>query len=322
MLSANSWRRLPDTGGLFVLLATLWGTSFVAIEVGLHHFPPVLFAALRYDVAGVIVLAYAVASTDRWRPRSRDEWVQTAVTALFVFAAYHALLYMGERHISGAVAAVVISLSPILTAGFGSVLDVDDPLQPLGAVGFLLGIVGVFVVVQPEPGSALSASLVGVLLVFMAGTSFALGSVLTRPLDTGLPVQTMEAWSMLLGAGLLHVVSVGRGESFAAIEWTQTAVGSLAYLSLASGVVAFLLYFELLDRLGPTELNLVGYLEPVVATLMSWVVLGQLVEDSTLVGFGVIFLGFAFIKWRAVRGLVRAHVPAAASDGQFGRNWR
>jgi drug/metabolite transporter (DMT)-like permease len=296
MLQMNAWRKLPNTGGLFVLLATLWGTSFVAIEIGLHHFPPVLFAALRYDVAGAFVLAYAVVSTDRWRPRSRREWLQTGVTAVFVFAAYHAMLYLGEEHISGAMAAVVISLSPILTAGFGSALQVDDPLQPLGAVGFLFGIVGVTVVVNPQPGTALSSSLIGVLLVFCAGTSFALGSVLTRPLDTGLPIQTMEAWSMLLGAGLLHVISVGRGESFAAIEWTQPAIASLAYLALASGVVAFLLYFELLDRLGPTELNLVGYLEPVIATLMSWFILGALVDSTTLLGFVVIFAGFALIK--------------------------
>ncbi|MCT9096158.1 DMT family transporter [Haloarchaeobius sp. HME9146] len=290
---------------MFLILATLWGTSFVAIEVGLHHFPPILFAALRYDVAGLIVLGYALYSTDRWRPRERDEWLQTAVTAVFVFAAYHALLYIGEQHISGAVAAVVISLSPILTAGFGSVLKVDDPLQPLGAIGFLCGIAGVVVVVQPEPGTALSTSLIGVLLVFIAGTSFALGTVLTRPLDSGLPVQTMEGWSMLLGAGLLHVVSFGRGESFAAIEWTGPAVVSLTYLTLVSGVVAFLLYFELLDRLGPTEINLVGYLEPVVATVATWLLFGDLVDSTTLFGFTIIFAGFALIKRHALSGYLR-----------------
>ena len=296
MLDTIQSKVIPDTSGLFVLLATLWGASFVAIEIGLHHFPPLLFAALRYDVAGVLVLAYAVRSVDRWRPRGRMEWLQTAVTALFVFAAYHALLYLGEQHVSGAVAAVVISLSPILTAGFGSVLDVDDPLQPLGAVGFLVGIAGVVVVVQPEPGTALSSSLIGVLLVFCAGTSFALGSVLTRPLDTGLPVQTKQAWAMLVGAAILHVGSAARGESLLAIEWTGTAIASLAYLALASGVVAFLLYFELLERLGPTELNLVGYLEPVVATVVAWFVLGSVVDGTTLLGFVVIFAGFALIK--------------------------
>ncbi|WP_435345558.1 DMT family transporter [Haloarchaeobius sp. HRN-SO-5] len=296
MIHPDYLEEISDTSGLFVLLATLWGASFVAIEVGLHYFPPVMFAALRYDVAGVLVLAYAVRSTDRWRPRSRQEWLQTVVTAVFLFAAYHALLYLGERHVSGAVAAVVISLSPILTAGFGSVLHVEDPLQPLGALGFLLGIAGVVVVVQPTPGTALSTSLVGVLLVFCAGTSFALGSVLTRPLDTGLPVQTKQAWSMLVGAGVLHVVSTARGESFEAIQWTQPALVSLGYLTLASGVVAFLLYFELLERLGPTELNLVGYLEPVVATVVSWALFGTLVDDATLVGFAVIFAGFALVK--------------------------
>lgn len=309
MFDATLSNRVPDTGGLFVLLATLWGTSFVAIEIGLHHFPPLLFAALRYDVAGLLVLAYAAYSVDRWYPSGRAEWLETAVTAVFVFAAYHALLYLGEQHVSGAVAAVVISLSPILTAGFGSALRVDDPLQPLGAVGFLVGIAGVVVVVQPEPGTALSTGLVGVLLVFCAGTAFALGSVLTRPLDSGLPVQTKQAWAMLVGAAVLHVGSAARGESVLAIEWTGTAVASLAYLTLASGVVAFLLYFELLDRLGPTELNLVGYLEPVVATAVAWLVLGDVVDGTTLLGFLVIFVGFGLVKHDAVRRLYARRLP-------------
>ncbi|MFC6770813.1 EamA family transporter, partial [Halorubrum pallidum] len=61
--------------GAFVLLATLWGTSFVAIEAGLHYFPPLLFAGVRYAVAGTIVLAFAVIVSDRFVPRGRDEWL-------------------------------------------------------------------------------------------------------------------------------------------------------------------------------------------------------------------------------------------------------
>jgi len=60
---------------LFLTLAAVWGSAFTAIKTGLDFFPPVLFAALRYDLAGVLMLGYAVYATDRWRPRSRDEWL-------------------------------------------------------------------------------------------------------------------------------------------------------------------------------------------------------------------------------------------------------
>jgi len=299
MISQKFWRLLPDTSLLFVSLAILWGTSFVAIEVGLHHVPALAFAALRYDIAGVVVLAYAVAATDRWRPRTREELGSVLVPAVFVFGAYPALLYVGETYISGAVAAVVVSLSPVLTAGFGSALDFEEPLTTTGLVGVALGILGVVVVVDPGPG-ALDAGLVGVALVLAGTACFALGSVLARPFDAGLPKPTTQAWAMVGGAVGLHIASLARGESLAAATWTTDAVVALAYLALASGAVAFLVYFELLERVGATELTLVAYLEPVVAALVAWAIFGNVVDATTALGFAVIFLGFALLKRHAL----------------------
>ncbi|UPW00001.1 DMT family transporter [Halorussus gelatinilyticus] len=282
------------------MLATVWGGSFVAIEIGLHYFPPLVFAGLRYAVAGSVVLGYAAVATDRWRPRERDEYLAVGVVGAFVIAGYHGLLYLGELRVSGAVASVVVSLSPVLTAGFAAVL-LDERLTVPKGVGFALGIVGVGVVAGLNPTSALSASVLGVGLVLLGIACFALGGVLTRPLRTDFPIATMEGWAMLGGSGLLFVAGRIRGESLAAIRLTPTALASFAYLTLFSGVVAYLLYFHLLDELGPTRLNLVGYLEPVVATLASWAVLDELVGPSTLVGFAAIFAGFAVLNRHVVR---------------------
>lgn len=315
MFSDVTWSRLPDTSLLFVSLAILWGASFVAIEIGLHHVPALAFAALRYDVAGLVVMAYAVRATDRYRPRTRDEYLSVLVPAIFVFGAYPALLYLGEMHVPGAVAAVVVSLSPVLTAGLGSALDLEAPLSRTGIAGVALGILGVAVVVDPAPG-VLDGSLVGVALVLAGTACFAIGSVLTRPLDAGLPKPTTQAWAMLGGAASLHVASLARGESLADATWTTDAIVALAYLALASGVVAFLVYFELLDRVGATQITLVSYLEPVVAALVGWAIFGDVVDTTTALGFAVIFLGFALLKRHALTRAVataRRHVRTDAS---------
>ncbi|MFC6951638.1 DMT family transporter [Halorubellus litoreus] len=311
-MSQKFWRALPDTSLLFVSLAILWGTSFVAIEVGLHHVPALAFAALRYDLAGVVVLAYAVTATDRWRPRTRTEFMSVLVPAVFVFGAYPALLYVGETYVSGAVAAVVVSLSPVLTAGVGSALDLEEPLTTTGLVGVALGILGVAVVVDPSPG-ALDGSIVGVALVLAGTACFALGSVLARPFDAGLPKPTTQAWAMVGGAIGLHLASLARGESLADATWTTEAIVALGFLALASGAVAFLVYFELLERIGATELTLVSYLEPVVAALVAWAVFGNVVDATTALGFVVIFVGFAVLKRHALTDVLatvrrRVHV--------------
>lgn len=303
----SNWNAL-----LFLALAAFWGTSFVAIEAGLEHFPPVLFAGIRYAIAGALILGYAVVTTDRWYPRDRPEWLSVVVVGVFIIAAYHALLYLGEMHVSGAVAAVVVSLAPVLTAvAAASILG--QSLDNVAAGGFLLGVVGVVVVADPNPANLLSTNLLGIVLVLLSAASFAVGAVLTEPLRTTLPAESMQAWAMLVGAAVLFAGSLARGESPAAIEWTTTAVVSLTYLTLVSGVVGFLIYFALHERVGATEINLVGYLEPVVAVVAGWALLGHLVSTTTLVGFLAIFAGFALVKRDTIRARVLGETSAPAT---------
>jgi drug/metabolite transporter (DMT)-like permease len=226
------------------------------------------------------------------------------MVGLFIIAGHHSFLYLGQQHVSGSVAAVIVSLSPVLTAVFASALLAGTRVGPADVVGLFLGFAGVFVIADPAAGSLLSADSVGIGLVFLSAASFALGSVLSRPLDTGLPVQSLQGWAMVFGSLTMHGVSLARGESVASVVWTPTAVASLVYLTLVSGILAFLLYFELLERIGPMELNLVSYFETVVATLLGWALLGHLVDSSTVAGFLAIFLGFAVVKRRRLARLL------------------
>nr|WP_303650237.1 EamA family transporter [Halalkalicoccus sp. NIPERK01] len=284
---------------MFLLLATVWGTAFVAIRAGLEYFPPVLFAALRYDVAAAFMLAYAIYVTDRPVPRTRGEWSLVVIGGVLLIAAYHALLFVGQQSVTSAMAAVVVSLSPVLTAAFARIWLPSERLAPAGLLGMGLGLVGVVVLSRPDPGNVLSADVIATGLILAAATAFALGSVLLRRSEAELPIETLEGWSMALGALVMHALSVAMpGESLAAIEWTPEAVVALAYLAVVSSAVGFLLYFDLLERVGPIEINLVSYVVPVVAAIAGWLLLAETIDPATVAGFLVIFVGFCLIKRR------------------------
>ncbi|MXV64394.1 EamA family transporter [Natronorubrum sp. JWXQ-INN-674] len=297
---------------LFSILALCWGSSFVAIEIGLEYVPPLLFAGLRYGLAGLIVLGYAAVVTDRIRPVDRGEWIAVSVAGVFVIALYHGLLYIGELYVSGAVAATVVSTAPILTVAFAGVILPSERLNLLGVVGFVLGLIGVLLVVQPSSSALAGDTMLGAALVFASAIAFALGSVLLRPIESDLPIETLEAWAMLLGAGVLFGWAGLRGESVAAIELTTTALVSYAYLTFVSGVFAFLLYFELLDRSGATQVNLVGYAEPAVAIGVSWLIFGSIVDSLTIVGLLTILAGFIVIKRETLRSILRSRSTTPA----------
>jgi drug/metabolite transporter (DMT)-like permease len=288
---------------LFLFLAAVWGSAFMAIKAGVEFIPPVLFAALRYDIAGVLMLGYVLIAVDDWYPTTRAGWTEVVIGGVFMIAAYHSLLFVGETGpVSSAAASVLVALSPILTTAAARLLLPSEPVTPSTWGGMFLALVGVVVLLQPDPSSLLTDAVVSKLLVFGAAAAFAVGSVLTRRVNGDIPIETMEAWSMLLGAGLMHAVSVAMpSESFAMVEWNTTALLALVYLAVAASAVGFLVYFYLLDQLGPVEINMVSYVAPVFAALSGWLVLGEeLFDPNTVIGFVVIFVGFLVVKRRAV----------------------
>lgn len=290
------------TTGLFVLLAALWGASFVATRAALPDVPPVLLAGLRFDIAGVLMLGYAAATTSDWYPATRADWYNVALGGLLFVALHHALLFAGQQYVTSAVAAVVVALDPVLAAGFSRALLPGERLSRTGGLGLLFGALGVGIIARPSPDALLGANAVGVALVGLAAAAFALGAVVTRRSRTDLPVQSMQAWMMLVGAPLLHFVAyLLPGERLAAVTWSPQALAGLGYLSVIAAGVGYLIYFELLDRLGPIEINLVGYVTPAFAAVGGWVLLGEPLGGRTVVGFGAVAAGFVLVKWNAVR---------------------
>jgi drug/metabolite transporter (DMT)-like permease len=158
------------------------------------------------------------------------------------------LLFAGQQYVTSALAAVVISLDPILAAAFA-----------LGAVG-------------------------------------------TQRLRTEFPVKSLLAWMMLVGVPVLHAAAVVLpGEELAAVTWSGTALAGLGYLAVVAAAAGYFLYFELLDRVGAIEINLVAYATPISAAVGGWFVLGERIQPHTVVGFVVILVGFTLVKRHALK---------------------
>ncbi len=280
----------------FVSLAAMWGVSFMAIKAGLAIFPPVFYAAIRYYIAGFIMLLYALYVTGRWCPKERDEILTVLISGSLMFAAYHAFLYIGELSTTSAVAAVIVSLSPLLTTAFARALLPQERLTVRGFLGVTLGLLGIIIIARPDPSHLLSGAVLAKGLIFLAAASFALGSVLVKRSDSALPKETFISWAMIVGAMLMTVISLFRSEPIASIHWTIDAMIPVLYLSIVSGVIGFIIYFDLLEQVGPIEINLVSYVAPLFAALTGWLLLDEDVELYTVVGFVVIFFGFYLIK--------------------------
>ena len=301
----SRWKTLS----LFVVLSAIWGLSFVAVKAAVESVPPVFLAALRFDIAGILLIAYSFLTGKRVRPLSRSELKIAAIGGFFFVAVHHALLFIGQQYITSSVAGVVIATDPILAAALSYLLLTGSSFQRHRVTGTVLGLLGIGIVADPSLDQIVSTNVIGVGLVFLSALSFALGGVLTEYFRADAPLTSMQGWMMAVGAPLLHLISyVLPTEPAAAANWDQAAIVGLLYLAVISGCVGYLIYFRLLDVLGAAETNLIGYVAPCFATLGGWLLLGETLAFSTVVGFVVILTGFILIKLPNIRNILDERV--------------
>lgn len=297
---------------LFLLLSFIWGTAFVAISAGLADLPPVLFAGIRYDIAGIIMLVYVITTGSAWWPQTPSDWAIVAIGSVLVIALYNAFLFVGQQEITSGAAAILIAMNPILATVFARAILPSERLSAVGIVGLLLGFGGVALVALPDSANLLASDAIASGFVLLAAVSVAFGSVLMQRIETTISTEATVAWSCVIGAVLLHAVSAGLpSESASQASFTTTAILSIVYLAVFASAIGYFIYFRLLDQVGAIEINLVSYAAPVFATVFGWVLLEETISARTILGFLAIFIGFLLIKRRAI---ARRHLDAVRTS--------
>ncbi len=279
---------------LFLGLSIIWGFSFPAIAVGLETLPPLLFAGFRYGIAAVLLLWYATARLEHWRPTARADLFAVVGGGLFLFAG-NGLLFVGQQTVPSGVAAILQALVPIATAVWALVL-LGERISPLGAVGAAVGFLGIGLVVQPDPSNLLAGDTVGRLIIVGQVASVALGGVIVQRADATLGRPALIGWSMALGALVLFGISRGLGERVGADAVTTASVTAVLYLGVVATAVAFFVYYSILEERGAFEASLVAYIVPVVATIVGVVFLNETIGLISVFGFALVAVGFALLK--------------------------
>lgn len=300
-----------------MLLAILFGGSFVAIKTGLRELPPLLFAGLRFDIGAAVLAGYVVAtqSRSRWVPRTRSDLLGIGIAGVFLVALNNALLFTGQGTTTPAMASIMYGLNPVLAPVFAWWV-LGDRLSKVGAVGISVALAGVVIIVQPSPSALTSGGTVGQVLVLGAATSVAAGSVLLERVRPQIGYLPLTAWAMAVGAVLLHGLSIVGGEPQAKVTGIgPRTIASLLIVAIPATAVAYAIRFDLLERLGSVRANLVAYVVPIAAALTGWLVLGASLSVGTILGFLVVVTGFGLVerqtlryevgrlrRWRARRG--------------------
>ena len=285
----------PRDFAALILLGALWGGSFLFIRVAVPALGPFLLVELRVGLAAAALFLYALAVGSM--PKIRNRWRSFLVLGFFNAAVPFSLISAAEIHLTASLAAILNSTTVMFTAIVAAVW-MDDALTAKKVVGIVLGIVGVTVLVGWDPLRVNSLILLAVAAMLLASLSYALGATYAKRSFSGIPPLGM-AIGQLSGAGALllplAVVSVP--------EEAPSTVVALSMLGLAflSTAVAYLIYFRLIDNVGPTSTLTVTLLVPVFGLLFGVLLLDEPIGFGTLAGLGIILTSVVLITGIAPR---------------------
>jgi drug/metabolite transporter (DMT)-like permease len=269
----------------FGIIYFVWGSTFLAIRVGVHEVPPFLLAALRFLIAGVVLFGWALIQGER--SPSRREWLSVLALATLIFLFDYGLLFWAEQRVASGVAAVMMATIPAFTALSEILILRTQKFTLRLGLALLVGLAGVGALMLPKlnlGGAPIDAA--GAVALIFAALSWSVASALNRKLPLPASKMMSSGTQMFAGGILLALSSAGLGElrGFRAGAVSAGAWLALAYLIVAGSIIGFTAYIWLLHHESPTKVGTYAYVNPVVAVLVGYFVGGETLGLRTIMG--------------------------------------
>lgn len=282
---------------VWLVLCGIWGSTWLFIKLGLEDLPPFTFAGIRFVIA-VAILSTIVALRRLSLPSTSSDWLLLVISGVLAFFVNYGLLFWGEQYISSGLAAVLQSTIPAFGLVIAHFYLPEEKMTPAKIFGIVLGVVGVAVVFSNQLDVAGPKALAGCAALIVSSMGAAYSNVLVKAYGKHLDPAILAGGQMFCGMIPLLLVGISWEGSPLNFHWTPMAVVALLYLAIVGSVVAFLLYYWLVQNMDVTKTMLIALVTPVVAVTLGMLVLNEELHWRTLAGGLMIISGIAIIVTR------------------------
>jgi drug/metabolite transporter (DMT)-like permease len=269
----------------FAIIYFLWGSTFLAIRIGVHEIPPLILAATRFLTAGIILYVWMIL---RGEPSpTRRQWQSASLLGLLIFVFDYGLLFWAEQRVPSGIAAVMMATIPAFMAISEILFLRTQTLTLRLALSLAVGLIGVAVLISHSfhlGGAPIPTT--GAIALILASLSWSVASVITRrlPLPSS---KAMSAAAQMLAGGLMLCVAVavsGELRQFHPSTISSAAWWALLYLIIAGSLIGFTAYVWLIHHQSPTKVGTYAYVNPIVAVLIGYFFGGEPLSLRTILG--------------------------------------
>jgi len=276
----------------YIAVCILWGSTFLAIRIGVSDFPPALFAGIRFLIAGSLVLLYAYYKGDKF-PEDLTGIRRQAIVGLFLLGG-NGLVVWAEQWVYSGVAALLFAVVPMFNAILERFLPNGPKIGLKGWFGLLLGFFGVALLVLTGSDTKIIDVLGGIVLL-LGAFSWSLGSVYSKTFKASGAMVPNIGLQMFAGGIGLTIVGLLMGEA-SNIHLTSKGLGALAYLIVFGSILGYSSYIYILQKWPASKAGTYAYVNPVVGVILGAVILGEPVSPNVFISAAVILGGVALVQ--------------------------
>ena len=301
----------------FGLVYLFWGSTYLGIDIAVQSIPPALMCAVRFSIAGVVMLAVC-ALTGRRVWYSPKQIALAAVVGLLLLMGGNLTLSWAELVVPSGLAALIVAITPLWFLVLDSLLLGDHHISGRGKAGLGLGILGLLVLFYPQltSSTALSRKELWASVSLIGGSfSWALGSVLSKRWQSGVDVFSATAWQVTAAGVGNFILALALGD-LSRVVWTARGIGATLYLVVCGSWIGYTAYIWLLEHVPTSKVSTYAYVNPVVAVFLGWLILHERVDRFILAGSAIVVLSVVLVTSAKVRTkTVAGEMPAVEVTG-------
>jgi drug/metabolite transporter (DMT)-like permease len=301
---------------MFWGLGLIWGSSFLLIKVGVEELGPLPLVSVRIGLAALLMALFLGVTRRRW-PQTRRERLALLYVGVMNTAVPFTLITWGEQDIDSGLATVLNATVPLFTLVFAHFALADERISPQKVIGLLMGFVGVTILASRSAESSSPNSLSGQVAVLAASASSATSAVVIRRYLRRVDPFVIAGGSLMIGGVVVVTTTLLTVHPLPDVSaLSAKAIAAVLTLAVTNTVVAYFLFYHLIDAWNATRTTLVTYVMPPVGVTLGAIFLDETVDWKIVAGAALILGAIIVVNWRKRR----QPVPVAAEPSQSGVN--
>lgn len=278
-------------------VSIFWGTTYLAIRIGVEVLPPALFAGIRFLIAGLILIPILLLKG--YSLPSKKDLIPISITGILLLTVANGTVVWSEQWVSSSLAALIIASIPFFMVGMEALMPNGEKLSLKKGLGILVGFCGIFLLLWPDiKGAINSAYLKGIMGLVIAIIAWAAGSIYSKHRDIKTAPFMSAAFQMLIAGGVLTLIGMVKGE-LSQFTFDPKGIAALVYLMIFGSLIGYSAYIYALAKLPTATVSTYAYINPVIAVILGWLVLDERLDWIVALATVIILLGVLLVKKEA-----------------------